>query len=133
MTLSGIAWGLYTLRGKQSINPLSDTYYNFLRTLPFVLILVLLTLTNSYITFEGALLAMLSGEIASRIGYAIWYRALKGLDSTEASVVQLSVPLIAAIGGYLFANDQITVRLIISATLILGGILLVIFAKQFKI
>ena len=131
MTISGIAWGIYTLKGKGSANPLMDTTYNFLRTIPFVILLAIATLHNAHYSSEGVILAILSGAIASGIGYTIWYIALAGLSTTQAAVVQLSVPVIAAIGGVVFMAEVISFRLTISALLVLGGILLVVLGRYY--
>jgi drug/metabolite transporter (DMT)-like permease len=129
MTVSGISWGIYTLKGRGSKNPLMDTSYNFLRTIPLVAILVVLTLHYMHYSVEGVILALVSGAITSGVGYTIWYIALGGLSSTQAAVIQLSVPVIAAIGGVLFVSEEITMRLIVSATVVLTGILMVILGK----
>ncbi len=140
MSLSGIAWGIYTLKGRGSEHPLGDTAFNFLRTLPAALILLALMFwqsdlfnpeTGNNISTAGILLAILSGSLASGIGYTLWYIALKGLSGTQAAVVQLSVPIIAAAGGVVFAGENIDIRLITSALLVLGGILLVILGKRY--
>ncbi|NQZ88782.1 MAG: DMT family transporter [Colwellia sp.] len=131
MTISGMAWGFYTLLGRTSKNPLSDTAYNFLRTSPFLLILILFGLNDIHLTYVGVMLAVLSGAIASGIGYFVWYIALKGLSVTQAAVVQLFVPIIAATGGVVFTNELITLRLIESSALVLGGILTVILGKYY--
>ncbi len=131
MTIAGIAWGVYTLKGRGSVNPLMDTAYNFLRTIPFVLILVIIAIRESHYSTEGILLAVLSGGIASGIGYTIWYKALRGLSTTQAAVVQLSVPVIAAFGGVIFVSEAITLRLTLSALLILGGISLVVMGRLY--
>jgi drug/metabolite transporter (DMT)-like permease len=131
MTISGIAWGLYTLKGRGSENALKDTGWNFLRTLPLVVLLAFFSLHNLHISFSGVMLAVLSGGIASGIGYSIWYSALGDLSATQAAVVQLSVPLIAAIGGVVFVSEALTMRLAVSTALILGGILLVVLGRHF--
>jgi drug/metabolite transporter (DMT)-like permease len=131
MTIAGIAWGIYTLKGRGSANPLSDTSYNFLRTIPIVLILVALTVSNAHYSANGIMLAILSGAVASGLGYTIWYLALSGLSSTQAAVVQLLVPVIAAFGGAIFVSEMITLRLTISASLVLGGILLVTLGRYY--
>lgn len=131
MTVAGIAWGFYTLNGRGSMDPLADTFWNFYRTLPLVIVLVIITVQNSSLSSEGVLLAILSGAVASGMGYAIWYSALKGLSITQAAVVQLAVPVIAAFGGVLFVNEAISLRLILSAAMILGGILLVILGRNY--
>ena len=130
MTLAGIAWGIYTMKGRGSINPLADTTYNFLRSIPFVIILGLLFFKNTHISREGMLLAAVSGGITSGIGYTIWYMALRGLSAIQAAVVQLSVPIIAGFGGVLFVSEQISLRLALSTLLTLGGILMVILGRN---
>ncbi|WP_026006178.1 DMT family transporter [Moritella dasanensis] len=131
MTVSGVAWGVYTLKGRSSKNPLMDTTYNFLRTIPFVVLLVVFTLHNLNYSSEGIMLALLSGAITSGVGYTIWYIALTSLSSTQAAVIQLSVPVIAALGGVMFVSETITTRLIISTAIVLGGILMVILGKYY--
>lgn len=130
MAVAGIAWGIYTLAGKGSTNPINDTAYNFYRTLPFVFVLTLVTFQQAELSNKGILLAILSGALASGLGYAIWYMALKGLSGTQAAVVQLFVPVIAAIGGVVFADEAFSLRLALSALLILGGILAVVLGRH---
>lgn len=129
MTLSGMAWGVYTLKGRGSENPLSDTAYNFLRTIPLVLILLAFTFQSAQISLEGIWLASLSGGITSGLGYTVWYRALRGLSIPQAAVVQLSVPVIAALGGVIFVSEAISLRLMLSALFILGGIFITILGR----
>ncbi|XQW85293.1 DMT family transporter [Thalassotalea piscium] len=129
MVVSGASWGMYTLVGQGSKRPLIDTCYNFVRTIPFVLILCLLTYDQLEFTNQGVLLAILSGAITSGVGYAIWYLVLPSLATTQAAVLQLTVPIIAALGGVIFVSEPITLRLFISSVFVLGGIALVIFAK----
>ena len=134
MTISGVAWGLYTLNGRGSQNPLMDTAYNFIKTIPLVIIVVLLQLLimeNTHLSNTGIMLAILSGAIASGVGYSIWYSVLPHLSVVLSAVLQLLVPVIAAVGGVLFVNELITPRLLISALMILGGILLIILSKQY--
>lgn len=131
MTVAGIAWGIYTLKGRGSKSPLMDTAYNFLRTTPLVILLAITTINNISYSSEGILLALLSGGITSGIGYTIWYIALGGLSSTQAAVLQLSVPVIAALGGVIFVSEAITSRLTISATMVLGGILMVVLGRYY--
>jgi len=132
MTSAGIAWGLYTLKGRNSAHPLSDTMYNFLRSVPFALVLVLFFVKNAHISREGILLAVISGGITSGIGYTLWYMALRRISATQAAVVQLSVPVIAGFGGIVFVSEQISLRLTLSALLTLGGILMVIIGRNVK-
>lgn len=131
MTVAGVAWGIYTLKGRSSKNPLFDTAYNFLRTTPLVILLAITTINNANYSSEGILLAVLSGGITSGIGYTIWYIALGGLSSTQAAVLQLSVPVIAALGGVLFVSEAITFRLSVSAAMVLGGILMVVLGRYY--
>jgi len=131
MTLAGIAWGIYTLRGKKTLFPLPDTAFNFLRTTPFVIALVLMALPSIQLSSEGIMLAIMSGALASGIGYTLWYIALGGLSATVAAVVQLLVPIIAAIGGIIFVFETITQRLILSGMMILGGVLIITLGQRY--
>ena len=131
MVTSGIAWAFYTLIGRGSQDPLRDTAYNFYRTLPFILILFVFSFKGSHLTVSGIYLAVLSGAITSGLGYAIWYIALNDLKVSQAAVVQLCVPVIAAFGGVIFIHESFTQRLVISSFLVLGGILLVIVGQKY--
>lgn len=130
MTCAGIAWGVYSIRGASSKSAIHDTAGNFIRTLP-LLIFVLPFLWYSWqITASGAIYAILSGAITSGLGYAIWYAVLPHIRSSIAAVSQLSVPVIAALGGVLLVGETLSANLIVSASVILGGILLVVFGKS---
>jgi len=132
MVFAGIAWGDYTLRGQGASDALSTTAFNFLRTLPLVALLLvglIVAGANFNVSLYGLLLAVASGAITSGIGYAIWYAALKGLSTTQAAVIQLLVPVIAALGGVVFSSELISLRLIIAAALVLGGVLIVILGR----
>lgn len=131
MTIAGIAWGFYTLRGRGSTHPLSDTAYNFLRTLPLVIMLLAVTFRDAQLSQSGILLAILSGAVASGIGYTVWYIALGGLSVVQAAVVQLLVPVIATLGGVIFAGELLSVRLVVASVLVLGGILLVVLGRYY--
>lgn len=130
MATAGIAWAGYTLIGKGSKHPLQDTYANFVRTAPMLLPLLVVMVVGRSISFEGILYAALSGGLASGVGYALWYAALKGLSGLQAGVLQLLVPVIAAFGGVLIVAEPLSERLVIASLLILGGILAVIMAGQ---
>lgn len=135
MVIAGAAWGLYTLSGKGSLNPLADTAFNFARTIPMVAVLAIAALTVSgpagfRQSADGVLLAALSGGVASGIGYTLWYTALRGLSTTESAAVQLAVPIIAAFGGVIFVSEMISRRLLIASVLTLGGILMVILGRH---
>lgn len=126
MIIAGIAWGIYSLRGKGARDPLGVTSGNFLRTVPITILLSIAMFAHASIDLRGALFAVMSGALTSGIGYSIWYAALPGLKSTHAATVQLSVPVIASLGGVLLLNELLTLRLIFASIAILGGILLVL-------
>jgi drug/metabolite transporter (DMT)-like permease len=126
MTGAGIAWGIYSLRGKGAGDPTSVTAGNFWRSVVFAAVLNTALLRWINLDLAGVCYAIVSGAIASGIGYVIWYSALPGLKATTAATVQLSVPVLAAVGGILFLSESITSRLVFASLLILGGIGLVI-------
>ncbi len=131
MMIAGISWGFYTLRGRQSTDPLADTTGNFVRSVPLVLLAALPFLPNIYLTNRGILLAVLSGAVASGLGYSVWYAALKYHTATRAAILQLSVPALAAIGGIVFLAEVVSIRLVLASSLILGGIGLAILGRKF--
>jgi len=130
MLTSGIAWGIYSLRGRKASNALANTAGNFIRTLPMIAIVSLMSMPWMHISTKGIVLAVLSGALASGAGYAIWYLALSGLTTTRAAVVQLSVPVLTALGGVAFLTEIISGRLILSSIMILGGIWLTIIGHS---
>ena len=136
MMLSGVAWGLYSLAGASSghadaSQALIHSATNFLRTLPLLLlVLPLYFLFSPTISYQGVILAMISGAITSGIGYAIWYVVLPHLASVQAAVVQLLVPIFAAMGGVLFVQEVFTLKLLIASLLVLGGIALVVIRRN---
>ncbi|MFQ3185656.1 DMT family transporter [Marinomonas primoryensis] len=132
MTLAGIAWGLYTWRGKISSKPLFATTSNFVRTIPMLLIALAFINTEGLksASTEGIVLAVISGAFMSGLGYALWYAVLPHLSASLAAVLQLLVPVIATIGGVIFANESVTSHLVIATLSVLGGVLLVILARK---
>jgi drug/metabolite transporter (DMT)-like permease len=130
MSLAGAAWGFYSLRGRASTDPLGETAGNFLRSVPFVVLVALPFAAQIHLSPKGVLLAVLSGAIASGIGYSVWYAALRFHTATRAAVFQLSVPALAALGGVIFLTENVSLRLILASALILGGIGLVIAGKK---
>lgn len=130
MAGAGIAWGAYSVIGRESKNPLQDTASNFLLSVPFALILMALFWQDQVLTPKGLGLAIASGALASGCGYAVWFRVLPLLTTVRASILQLSVPLIASLGGVMFLAEPITVRLIIASVLVLGGIALVLRGRR---
>ena len=129
MVTAGISWGFYTLRGRGSQNPLAATAGNFVYAVPMILVVLIISLKNVSISSNGVLLAVLSGALASGIGYVIWYAALRGLTTTRAATVQLSVPVIAAWSGVVFLSEKVSPRLLIAGILILGGIALALSSR----
>ena len=130
MIAAGVAWGVYSLRGRGAGDATAVTAGNFMRAVPFALLLSIVTLNTASIDLAGAAYATASGAAASGMGYAIWYTALRGLSATTAATVQLSVPVIAALGGILLLGETLTLRLLIASIAILGGIALVVLQKQ---
>ncbi|MEO8460640.1 MAG: DMT family transporter, partial [Dokdonella sp.] len=130
MIAAGVAWGIYSLRGKRAGDPLKVTAGNFLRAAPIAVVLSLCMLRGISIDNAGVLCAIASGVLASGIGYAIWYTALPGLQATHAATVQFSVPVIAALGGIIFLDESISMRLVFTSIAILGGIALVVLEKR---
>ena len=126
---AGIAWGIYSLRGKGVGSPVAATAGNFLRTLPLTACLSLLMFRQMSVDNAGLVYAALSGALTSGIGYAIWYQVLPSLRSTTAATVQLSVPVLAAVGGILLLGEPLGWRLLVASFAILVGILLVIHQK----
>ena len=127
---AGMAWGVYSIRGRSSGDPLRATAGNFLRATPMALVLGLVMVRSAKWDTVGIIYAIISGAIASGVGYAIWYSALPGLKATGAATVQLSVPVLAAVGGILFLSEPVTLRLVLASAAVLGGILLVILERK---
>ena len=127
---AGVAWGVYSLRGRGAGDPIGVTAGNFLRAVPVAAALSVSMVDRASLDSAGILYAVASGALASGIGYAIWYTALPALKAAKAATVQLSVPVIAAVGGIVFLGEPLTLRLVLSSVAILGGIALVILEKQ---
>ena len=127
---AGIAWGVYSLRGKAAGDPTRVTAGNFLRATPMALALLAVMWQRVDFDSAGITYALLSGALASGLGYALWYSALPALSASSAATVQLSVPVIAALGGVIFLGEAITLRMTLASLAILGGIALVITARS---
>lgn len=130
MLASGIAWGIYSLFGRGSANPAASTAGNFLRAAPLTIGLSLLALPWLRLDAHGVLYAVLSGALTSGLGYVLWYRVLQHMRAMTASTVQLSAPVIAAIGGVILMNEAVTASLLIASVMILGGIALVLRTRK---
>ena len=126
---AGVAWGVYSLRGRGAGDPTVVTAGNFLRTVPIAIVLSAVMFKDIGMDAAGVGYAAASGALASGLGYSIWYTALPALKATSAASVQLSVPVIAALGGVLLLGEHITLRLVLASIATLGGIALVILEK----
>ncbi len=130
MAAAGTAWGAYTLLGRGSTDPLAHTMGNFVRAVPMAAVLFIVFLSTMHVSVWGILLAVLSGAVASGIGYTIWYAVLPSHTATRAALVQLPVPLITAVGGIIFLAEAASLRLGVASVLILGGIGVAIVGKR---
>lgn len=126
MLLSGVAWGVYSIRGKGASDPGLMTCGNFVRAVPFALLLLLAGSSQLQWDYNGACLAVVSGSLASGLGYWLWYRVLPALQAATAATVQLSVPVITALLGVVVLAEPLSLRLMFSVLVILGGIALVV-------
>lgn len=133
MLVAGGAWGVYSLRGKGTGNPTRVTAGNFLRATVPAAVLMLAIFPSVQLDWAGTMFAIASGALTSGLGYIVWYTALRSLRVATASTVQLSVPVIAAIGGTLLLAEPMTLRLVLASCAILGGIALVILTKPVRL
>ncbi len=129
MAIAGIAWGLYSLRGRASTDPIGDTTRNFVLAVPFAVVVSAFAMGRAHVSSRGILVAAASGAIASGLGYVAWYAALRGLTRIRASVVQLLVPIVAAVAGILLLGETLTLHLVLSAALILGGVAVAVASR----
>ncbi|PPQ39695.1 EamA-like transporter family protein [Rhodoblastus acidophilus] len=131
MLAAGVAWGVYSLLGRGGADPLAATAGNFFRAVPMGLALLALAAPFSLTASpQGLLLALLSGAAASGLGYALWYAALRGLTAAQGATVQLSAPVLAALGGAALLGETPGLRLVGASALVLGGVALVIAARR---
>lgn len=133
MSISGIAWGIYTLKGQNSQAPLLDTFYNFVFTIPLILLVTLFMLPSLSASAYGIVLSIASGGIMSALGYALWYKVVKHFTFIQSGVLQLSVPIIAALAGAMMLDEGISLSVAIATTLILTGIYLTLLGKKRRI
>lgn len=122
MLVSGISWGIYSLLGKGVRAPVLSTTRSFVRAAPLAVVGSLAAVSFFRIEPRGLLLAVVSGGVTSGLGYALWYRALRGLTRTRAAIVQLLVPVLAAVGGVVFLAESVTLRLVLASVAVLGGV-----------
>ena len=130
MLSAGVAWGVYSLRGKTPGDPIAATSGNFLRAVPFAALVSIVMIRQARLDSLGVVYAFISGAITSGLGYVIWYAALGGLKAASAATVQLSVPVLAATGGILLLGEPITLRYVIASVAVIGGIFLVVTEKR---
>jgi len=130
MALAGVAWGVYSIRGKGAPAPVPMTAGNFLLATPLALLASLLGLASIHLEPLGVLLALVSGALTSGLGYVLWYTVLRSLTTTQASVAQLLVPALAAFGGVVFLSEQVSLRLVWASILILGGVAIVVWKRN---
>ena len=121
--VAGVGWGLYSLAGRGAADPLAATAWNFLLSVPLVVPLGLLAGVAPP-DATGIALAVVSGAVTSGLGYALWYAVLPRLGAARAAVAQLTVPVIAALGGALLLRELPGPRFWIAAVLVLGGVAL---------
>ena len=127
---AGVAWGIYSLRGKREKNPVTATTGNFVRAVPFAAAVSIIFLRWLDLDIAGVIYAIISGAITSGLGYVIWYSVLPSLKAASAATVQLSVPVLAAAGGILLLGEPLTLRYLLASVAILGGIALVVLEKN---
>jgi drug/metabolite transporter (DMT)-like permease len=123
MLAAGVAWGVYSVRGRTATDPLATTADNFVRSVPLGAAFALVA-GGAAPAPAGVGLAVGSGALASGLGYALWYAALPALGMTRAAVVQLSVPVLAAAGAVLVLGEPLTGRLVVAGGAILSGVAL---------
>jgi len=127
---AGVCWGVYSLRGRGAGDPVRISAGNFTRALAFTVVLSLFMLNRLSLDVAGIWYAIISGALTSGLGYVVWYMVMPMLRATNAAIIQLSVPVIAAAGGIVFLGESITLRLALASGAILGGIALVIIRKH---
>jgi drug/metabolite transporter (DMT)-like permease len=127
---AGVAWGVYSLRGKREKNPVAATTGNFVRAVPFAAAVSIIFLRWLDLDLVGVIYAIISGAVTSGLGYVIWYSVLPSLKAASAATVQLSVPVLAAAGGILLLGEPLTLRYLLASVAVLGGIALVVLEKN---
>lgn len=121
MIVAGCAWGVYSLVGRKAAHALGSNARSFLWSVPLALVLVVGG-PGAVVTSRGLVLGIASGGITSGLGYAIWYRALRGLTATQAAILQLAVPVIAAFGAVAILHESVSARLTVSGLAVIGGV-----------
>ncbi|MFK7736518.1 MAG: DMT family transporter [Pirellulaceae bacterium] len=130
MALAGMAWGGYSLLGRGAIQPIQMTQRNFLRASAPAILGSLVAIPTFEVETLGVVYAVLSGSVTSGLGYVLWYQCLPRISASQASIVQLAVPVIASLGGVLLLGEPIGMRLIVASCFILGGIAIAIWHRR---
>jgi drug/metabolite transporter (DMT)-like permease len=130
MVVAGIAWGIYSILGKRVINPSQSTAENFIRASIITLLLSLVFIDSMSISTQGILFAIASGAITSGIGYAIWYTVIPLLKAASSASLQLTVPVIATVGGIIWLDEEVSIRIALASISILGGVAMVILLSK---
>ena len=130
MAVAGVAWGAYSILGRASTAPVHDTALNFRFAATLALAVSLAQAAHLHLSLRGVALAVLSGALASGLGYVAWYRAVPRLTALNAAALQLSVPVLAALGGIALLGESWSRRLGIAAAAILGGIGLALWSRR---
>ncbi len=130
MALAGVAWGIYSLRGRGNAHPAAVTTDNFIRTVPLVVVAGVFLIPHYYVTLPGIGWAVLSGALTSGVGYILWYAAVSNMQATRAAIIQLAVPVIAAFGGVVLLSEIVSYRLVLASVLTLGGVLIAVLREE---
>ena len=130
MVAAGVAWGVYSIRGRSAADPVATTAGNFVRALPFAVAWVVASAASSHGSATGLALAAISGAVTSGGGYVLWYAALPVLGAARAGTLQLAVPVLAAAAGVVLLGEPLTLRLVIAAAAIVAGIALAVRARR---
>lgn len=129
MLAAGVSWGVYSLCGRGIGDGTGETAGNFVRALPFAVLVSVLMLPHADVDPAGVGYAVASGALASGLGYAIWYSVLPALTATSAATVQLTVPALTAAGGVMFLGEPLSLRLGLASAAILGGVAIYILSQ----
>lgn len=130
MATAGVAWAIYTVRGRGAVDPLAQNAGNFARSIPMTLGVSLAALPSWHVETAGVMLAVVSGAVTSGLGYVVWYAALRTLTATRAALVQLLVPAITVAGGLIFLGESLSLRVVVSAAIMIGGVAMALTTSE---
>ena len=132
MLLAGCAWGIYTILGKNSKNAILHTADNFTKALIYIILFYVIFMNHIQLNERGVILAIISGSITSALGYSLWYSLLPKLSIITSGSLQLLVPPISIFLSAIFLGETISITLVLSTIVILGGILITIIPSKFE-